>query len=87
MDEILKAPPLRANVGTVFGPKMRWFHFPGGLSDQGPIIFFNFRNAGKTVGDTFLRLRTFTKNGRLHVLKFKNKNPSKTPRSYENSFL
>ena len=42
--------------------------------------------SGKTVGGTLLRLGTFTKNGRLHVLKINDKNLSKTLLSHQNRF-
>ena len=45
------------------------------------------RNAGRSVGGTFLKSGSFTKNSRLHVLKFRNQNPSKTLRAYQNPFF
>jgi hypothetical protein len=37
------------------------------------MFFIYLRNAAKTVGGTFVKSRTLTKTGRLHVLKNKKK--------------
>jgi len=59
------------NVGTFTPKKFASSILLGGVSDLWANLFFYLRNAGKSVGCTFLNLRMFMKNGRWHILKFK----------------